>query len=319
MTDENTLENELEPVDTERQDGTDVMDHAEGEATEAETGEKVVEPWMETEEEQTEEPEKEEAVSLKAFLKNKKKFKEREQAMAEELEQARRELERVKAQSFDKPTSTSARPKEWDYETDEEYQAAIDKWEDERLNEKLETFAQKKARIEAEEREKQNVSAALDGHFERADKLIKESGISPEVYAAADATFRNSVETIMPGKGSAVVDVLISRIGEGSEKVSYYIGRNETARAKFQALMMEDPTGIKASIFLGEQKARLTGAINKQKASKAPAPAPDVTGGRVAVDGGAGLRKKYDSAKTIQEQLDARRAARKAGIDVSKW
>ena len=123
----------------------------------------------------------------------------------------------------------------------------------------------------------------------------------------------------MPGKGSAVVDVLISRIGEGSEKVSYYIGRNETARAKFQALMMEDPTGIKASIFLGEQKARLTGAINKQKTSKAPAPAPDVTGGRVAVDGGAELKKKYDSAKTIQEQLDARRAARKAGIDVSKW
>ena len=245
MTDENTLGNEL-PVDTEQQDETDVMDQPEGEATEAEEGKKVVEPWMETEEEYTEEPEKEEAVSLKAFLKNKKKFKEREQALAEELEQARRELERFKAQSFDKPISTSTRPKEWDYETDEEYQAALDKWEDERLNAKLETFTQKKARIEAEEREKQNVSAALDGHFERADKLIKESGISQEVYAAADATFRNSVEAIMPGKGSAVVDVLISRIGEGSEKVSYYIGRNETARAKFQALMMEDPTGIQA-------------------------------------------------------------------------
>ena len=77
MTDEqNTLENEL-PVDTEQQDETEVIDQTEGETTEAEEGEKVVEPWMETEEDQTNEPEKEEAVSLKAFLKNKKKFKKR--------------------------------------------------------------------------------------------------------------------------------------------------------------------------------------------------------------------------------------------------
>lgn len=322
MTDDtNTLENEL-PVDTEQQGETEAIDQPEGETTEAEEGEKVVAPWMETEEEQTEEPEKEEAVSLKAFLKNKKKFKEREQAMAEELEQARRELERVKAQSFDKPISTSTRPKEWDFETDEDYQAALEKWEDERLDAKLETRAQVIARKEAEEREKQNVSAALDGHFERADKLIKESGISPEVYAAADTAFRNSVETIMPGKGSAVVDVLISRIGEGSEKVSYYLGRNETARAKFQALMMEDPTGIKASIFLGEQKARLTGATNKQKTSKAPPPAPDVTGGKVATDSNADLQKRYRDAEKkgdYQSMLDARSAARRSGVDVSKW
>lgn len=47
MTDENTLGNEL-PVDTEQQDETDVMDQPEGETTEVEEGEKVVEPWMET-------------------------------------------------------------------------------------------------------------------------------------------------------------------------------------------------------------------------------------------------------------------------------
>lgn len=324
MTEQNeTLDEAIEPVDTEQQEETEVVDQPEGEATEAtEGGEKVVEPWMETEDEQTGEPEKEEAVSLKAFLKNKKKFKEREQALADELEQARRELERVKAKSSDRPLSISTKPKSWDFEDDDEYEAALEKWEDERLNAKLETLAQKKARLEAEEREKQNVSTALDGHFERADKLIKESGISPEVYAAADTAFRNSVETIMPGKGSAVVDVLISRIGEGSEKVSYYLGRNETARAKFQALMMEDPTGIKASIFLGEQKARLTGAINKQKTSKAPPPAPDVTNGRVATDSAADLKKRYDAAlkkNDAQSILDVRRAARAAGIDVSKW
>lgn len=322
MTDQNeTLDEVIEPVDTEQQE-TEVIDQPEGETMEAGEGDKVVEPWMETEEEQTEEPDKEEAVSLKAFLKNKKKFKEREQVLADELEQARRELERAKAQSFDKPISTSIRPKEWDFETDEDFQAALDRWEDERLEAKLETRAQRNARFEAEEREKKNVSTALDGHFERADKLIKESGISPEVYAAADTAFRNSVETIMPGKGSAVVDVFISRIGEGSEKVSYYLGRNETARAKFQALMMEDPTGIKASIFLGEQKARLTGAINKQKTSKAPPPAPDVTNGRVATDAATDYKKAYQTAnkkEDFQSMLDAMRAARKAGIDVSKW
>lgn len=324
MTDEtNTLDEVIEPVDTEQQEETEVIDQPEGETTEAETGDKVVEPWMETENEPTDpEQEKPESVSFRAYLKSKKKFQARESALADELELARRELERVKAQSFDKPMSTSTRPKEWDFETDEDYQAAIEKWEDERLDAKLETRAQVRARKEAEEREKHNITAALDSHFERADKLIKESGIAPDVYAAADTTFRNAIDSIMPGNGDAVANKFISRVGEGSEKVIYYIGKNKTARAEFQALMMEDPSGIKASIFLGEQKARLTGAINKQKMSKAPPPAPDVTNGRVATDSAADLKKRYDAAlkkNDAQSILDARRAARSAGIDVSKW
>jgi hypothetical protein len=325
---QNTLDEVIEPVDTEQQDETEVIDQPEGETTEAETGDKLVEPWMETEEEQTEEPEKgteaDKAArgTLKALLATKKRNKEREEALAAELEQARRELERFKSQSITQPDDIGDEPQEWDFETDTEYRAAKKAYRAKEYQTYSRLEREETQRQGAEQRERENVSKALDGHLERADRLIKESGISPEVYAAADTAFRNSVETIMPGRGSAVVDVLISRIGEGSEKVSYYLGRNETARAKFLALMMEDPKGIKASIFLGEQKARLTGAINKQKTSKAPPPAPDVTNGRVATDSAADYKKAYQAASKkddFQSMLDAKRAARSKGIDVSNW
>ena len=322
MTDEtNTQEIEdQEPVETEQQDETGATgeEAGEGEVVETDGAEKPVEPWMETEEEETDEP-KTETVSLKTLLKAKGKFKEKNSELSAKLEEVQAELERLKSSSPAKAKASEPRPKEWDFETDEAYQAALDEWEDKRIAAKLETMAERKARLEAEERQKSDISSSMDQHFERADKLIKESGISPEVYAAADTTLRESVDKIMPGRGSAVIDILYSRVKEGSEKVGFYLGRNEAARNQFLKLLAEDPSGLSAGIFLGEQKARLSGAAIKNKTSKAPAPAPNADGGMVAVDSAAALKKQYDTEKSMQKQLDIRRQARKAGVDVSKW
>ena len=171
-----------------------------------------------------------------------------------------------------------------------------------------------------QDRRANTLTSDVDAHYTRAAALLEESGIDPEVYQRTDKTVRAAIDGIMPGKGDVVADQLIANMGDGSEKVLYYVGNNPAALDKFKSLLAEDPSGLKAAVYLGSQKARLT----KPQAmrSGAPAPAPQLNG-----DGGALVtdeksQRSYTDAHSkghSGEAFKIKRAAKKSGVDVSGW
>jgi hypothetical protein len=109
-------------------------------------------------------------------------------------------------------------------------------------------------------------------------------------------------------------------LGEGSEKVLYFLGNNKNALNELKSSLVDDKSGMRLAIYLGQQKERLT--TPRKKMSRAPAPGTVLKG-----DGGGGLKasaakKKYDAAHKSGKSQDAytlKKQARAAGIDVSKW
>lgn len=160
-------------------------------------------------------------------------------------------------------------------------------------------------------------ASAVDGHYERAAKLAKETGISAEVYQRADLAVRQAIDSAFPDKGDDITDAFISRLGEGSEKVMYYLGRNTRELDIFKGKLATDPSGIEAATYLGELKGRV--ASPQKKVTKAPKPAARAEGGDAVSTGGSKLKKQYQSTTDMQKRFDLRREAKRNGIDVSEW
>ena len=118
-----------------------------------------------------------------------------------------------------------------------------------------------------------------------------------------------------------ITDQLISVLGDGSEKIMYYLGRNKNALNEFKSLLIDDGTGIKASIFLGKLQQRLL--TTKRKTSKAPPPGSDVTGDDAVstVKASTLLKKRKAAIKKgdLQAAYNVKKQAKLAGVDVSNW
>ncbi len=177
-------------------------------------------------------------------------------------------------------------------------------------------------RTQAIERAKKSLDEKVDLHYENASKLIKEHGISEEVYQSADRSFRSSIEGVLPGKGDIIADVLIANLGEGSEKVVFHIGRNKTKLKRFQDLLVSDPSGVQAAMYVAEIKSSWS-STNKQ-IRKPPSPATPISGDTPA-KGSKEARAFEKSYKTAHEKgnhqaaYDAKKKAKAAGVDVSNW
>ena len=213
------------------------------------------------------------------------------------------------------------RPKESDFDSLEEFEKALDEYEDKRLDNKL-SVAQTQRSINTRQIQAQEkLGRDIDAHYERASKLVQDSGISADAYKQADEVVRNAIDAIKPGIGDIIVDQMISLLGEGSEKVFYKLGKNKTLRSELVSLLIEDPNGLKATAFLGEQKAKISHTTKRRSA--APAPASDINGGDTNVSSKERAhKKKYTEAHgkgNLQAAYNAKKAARAAGINTSSW
>lgn len=240
-----------------------------------------------------------------------------------EIEQLRAEIEQLKTAK--QVPATINQPPEApvpsDFATDAEWQTALAQWVNKQVDTKLATRDETVAAANKQREIKQQVDQSVEDHYRRASKLVKDNGISPEVYQKADLDVREAIDSIRPGEGDAIVEWYISRLGEGSDKVMYYLGRNPTALARFQRLISSDPSGIEAGIFLGEEKKRLTGA-QKTKLSQARKPATQINGDDKAPLSTSKMKKQYEAAHKkgdVQKAYDLKQKARLAGGDVSNW
>ncbi|MHA1420280.1 MAG: hypothetical protein ACTSPO_15300 [Candidatus Heimdallarchaeaceae archaeon] len=255
---------------------------------------KVIEDWMNEDDEQT----LSDIMPVSAHIRAKRKLKGKIGDRDTEIESLRQEIKDLKDQKIipSIQDETLIRPKESDYEFLEAYHTALDEYEDKRIESKFSVVQGKNKLQETQKKVIQQLNENVDKHYIRADKLIEDSGISAETYKQSDETVK------------------------GSEKVMYKLGRSKALRGELITLLSEDPHGLRAIAFLGEQKAKLLNT--KGRKSNAPAPSNEVTGDATSSTKERGFRKKYDDAhvkNNSQAAYNAKKEAKAAGIDTSKW
>lgn len=314
---------------------------AEGGAEEIEAGEGeavVLEDWQKSDEDVEKEAEAEAAAKLlegegdeidddkpkpEKTLKAKKKLQRKLEVKDSENDELKAEIARLKESKVTptgKPTGRPVRPKEEDFDTDEDYEAARETYSDDLYDWRQSDKTAKQTETKAQEQKLAEIKEGVEAHFERAEALLETSGISPEKYNAANKAFREEIDSIHPGQGDFLADLFTSRMGQGSEKVLYNIGVNDTAKAEFSKLLRKDPSGIEAAIYLGQKKEQLTNP--KKRKTNAPPPALNVKGDATGGKAGGSMKRAYDKAEktgSAQAMYNAKKEAKKAGVDVSKW
>lgn len=277
------------------------------------------ETWMLTDDESQEMP-------VAAHVRIKHKLKGRLAEKDDEIERLKAEIESIRTNQMQpatiEKTPVLSRPDPLDFNTDEEYNQALDVFEEKVLEQRYSKLEAKRAydsKLQAINVQRQQ---EVDKHYDRAAKLISDSGIDADVYRDADMRVRRAVESLMPKQGDTVTDHIISLLGAGSEKVMFYLGRNDNALNKFKVLLSEDASGLRAAIYLGEEKTRL--ASPSKLKSSAPKPGRKISGDTGVTDQtkAGELKKKYDKAHkqgNIQEAYNIKRKAKLSGVQTVNW
>lgn len=286
-----------------------------GEDPPKESDETPAEDWLKP---QGEQPQPKFTDSDVAQLRRKLKGKLKETET--ENENLKKELEELRKQKS-QPVSTSDKPNRDAFETDADYQEALAVWV-------VETRLTKERQQEEEARRKrqreESIAAteeAVESHYERAASLTKSASISAEAFKEADYRVREAIDSVFEKAGDTVTDSLIARMGAGSEKVMYNLGVNKPRRDELVKLLREDPTGIKAAIWLGQLNAQLSAPSKRE--TKTPTPPDSVSGDKKGGQGQGGkLLRDYKAAHSsgdIQAAVNIKRQAKGLGVDTSKW
>jgi len=278
------------------------------------------EPWMEEEEGGEQDPDDpSKNVPVGKFVSVKKKLKGQISDRDEEIERLRQERDDALKLKPKEPT-VLVRPKKDDFDDDETFEDALDTYNESRTTETINRTRLEDQKKAGQQQAQEELTEAVDGHYERVATLIEKHDIKPEVYKAYDTTVRKAVEAIAPNLGDVIFDQILSILGAGSEKVVVYLARNKPALNKFQTLLATDKSGMKAAVYLGQEKQRLTNPIRPR--SNAPDPAKNIKGDAPVTGAEARFKKKYDAAQgkdNLQLAYNAKKEARAAGVDVSRW
>ena len=297
-----------------------------GDEPKEEVKEDEQEAWMQTENtENSDDDKKGDFVPNRGIAAVKRKLKAKLTAKDDELDTLKAEIETLKKgvpQAPEAKAGLPPRPKREDFDFDEDaYDGAIDDWNDKKLDLKLTTHNQRSQQqalqVEAEDALKRSV----DGHYDKAAKLVEEGKITEEAYLNADRNVRQALDRVFSGTGDSIADKLIHTLnttGEGSEKVMYQLGVSPSKLAKLEELLRKDPNGLSASVYLGTLQASITKPVKRR--SSAPAPAA-VVEGEGAKGGPSGtLHKEYVKAgNDIQSRISLKRKAKASGVDTSQW
>ena len=299
-------------------DNDQIVDDDDGDDGDDEDDDKKLD-WLE---EEDDDQSSSDSMPVSAHIRAKRKLKGKIGDRDSEIEELRKEIEELKATKVVLPKdNTLVRPREEDFTYLEEYHQALEEYEDKRLENKLSVVQQQQNLREGQTQAVKKLGEAVDAHYERASKLIEENGISADTYRQTDEIVRNAIEAVKPNQGNIIVDQMISLLGNGSEKVLYKLGRNSALRNELVSLLIEDPNGLKATAFLGEQKAKISLAVGRR--SNAPAPSNELDGGDAAISSKERVfKKKYNEAHSkgnSQAAYNAKKAAREGGIDTSSW
>ncbi len=314
-----------EPEQLAAEEEAQALDQA-GEPGEESGGEPSVEAWMQTEEQGSDDGDVPLATHISVRSKLKDKVKERDH----EIEQLKAQVQQLQGgmapgqpsqptypPANTQPPTGAPMPRIEDFEHDaDKHAAAVHQWQLSQMQAMQQAQQQQWQQQQAQQQRQAVIDAQVNSHYERAQELTAKAGIKPELYQAADLAVRQAADAVAPGQGDAIVDDIIARLGPGSEKVMYYLGKNPSQQALLQQKLRNDP--YEAMAYMGELKATLTAPAKRK--SNAPKPAARVTGGGTAgADDENRLKRKYKAAKSDQERFQISREAKKAGFNSVGW
>lgn len=321
---------EQELTDSEQEVETETESEVEAEAEdekEESKEEAEIEPWMQTEESATSDDSgfkpdsKYQAKRLRAKL-------EKKDDELEDLKAKIAALESGQAPRVEKPkTENIVRPtlEQYDYDEDR-FNAALDEYYDKRMSNQVTNHAQK-AQQEAAEKAQQEahqnaVKSSVDNHYQKAMKLVESGKVSMELYQESDRNVRQAMERLRPGNGDLIADNIIATldsIGADSEKVMFMLGRNDSKLDKVTSLLMQDPSGNRATAYLGMLNSEANAVSIKNRRSQAPKPAAKVDGDSNTNSEEAKLKRKWSRETDVAKRIKMKREAKKAGYDTNKW
>jgi hypothetical protein len=288
------------------------------EAEEETEPEPELEAWQTIEEEEKEIPE---SVPLSVFVKKKKQLKSKLADSESKIKELEQKVESLSLGATPQQQLDVGKvPAEYDFDTPEEYHAAMNQYVAKLAASQLDKVEQQRNQQAQQAEQNRRLEQARDNHFKRAEKLIETSGIKADSFLEAEDAFKTSLDEVSNGQGEVLADHLIDVMGEGSEKVVYYLGRNKPKMLELQALMATDPTGLKVSNYLGKLQTQLSKPA--KKVSRAPAPSKTLKGDANANSSGSALQRKYKEAHKKGQTSQAwklKREAKAAGIDTKGW
>lgn len=309
----------------------------------SEGGEAELEPWQLSGDEAPSEGTSK-TVPVEALIGTRRKLRGQLKESESEIDQLKKQIEALKAggqQQLQQPAEQQpasqtrqmpgmpARPQKEDYYSHADPEAAfqddLTKWHIANMLAEQQVNSQKARQQQIQQEALQQVEDDINQHYQGAAKLVQKAKIAEETYQAADRTVRSAFEAVRPQEGDLIVDQLISMVRqsgvEGTEMLFYNLGVNPARLQKLVSLVQRDNSGALATAYLGNLAAQIT--TKRQHGSSAPKPAKRISdGGSVGSASARKLKKQYDEAHKkgdVQQALNAKKAARAAGVDVSIW
>lgn len=147
---------------------------------------------------------------------------------------------------------------------------------------------------------------------ERSTSFIQSNKVKPEAATNAIQAGVSGLDEALGVEGSALG--ILEMIGEGSEKLAYYLGKNSEALNTVKQLIAKDPNGLSAVTWLTKTAGKLT--RKNQHISKAPTPDEPLTGDGSSATA-AKLQSEYDKENDVSKLVKMRQKARDIGITLS--
>lgn len=192
----------------------------------------------------------------------------------------------------------------------------------------VKTFEKRQKQAEAQRKAQEiatNREAELTEHYSRAAELVGSGQITAEEWRNADAFVRQSIENFRPGQGKTIFNTLFADLGAGSEKVLISLYRKSANLNQLQRELQAAPDGLRAAMYLGRLAAEFERG-SQSKISSAPRPGSKIKGDAgpksKTTKLGEKLRSQYDEAHEkgdFSAAFAAKKQARAAGVDVSRW
>lgn len=303
----------------------EVTEETEGEE-EKSKADAEIESWMQTDEATSEEntgfvPNSEAAKQRRKYKALRDESKEKD----DEIEQLKARLAQVETGSPAPAVSEVSAPTLpediYDEDAMRKYHADMVTYQNNLVNnaeEKRQADAQKRKQQEQIQQRQATLDKSFDSHLERADELVNSGKITEDAFTQAHLNVYRSLDAVSNGNGQVMAKQLISSIGEGSEKVIYMLGVNNSKMSALQSKLSNDPSGLQAAIYLGQLQAEVSSPTKRR--SNAPKPAKQVKGNASSATSQAEkLKKKYTKMTDVQERISFKRKAKQDGIDVSNW
>ena len=246
------------------------------------------------------------------------KEKKKRQEANSELEQLRAEIEALKAGKQitapvqaprQAPSNNEYPPVPLLYEnglnTPEAYQQAYNQWSRECRNIDNRRVQQDQARVHAEKANSERAQRLA----QRSVEFITANKIKPDLATNTIQAGVQGLDDVLGVEGAALD--LLDNIGEGSDKLAYYLGKNPDALETARKLFQDDPRGFKVNTWLTQT----AGKLNRKNTNISKAPAPDeALRGDGSSSAGALLQSQYDKESDFNKLRELRTKARELGI-----